>query len=94
MLTNDNITFEKLPEAVAYLINRVEVLTELIKTEPTETTTKKNDLLTIPEACKLMKISRGTLYRWEQRGSITFYGIGGRRYLKKDELLTALTARK
>lgn len=41
MLTNDNITFEKLPEAVAYLINRVEVLTELIKTEPTETTTKK-----------------------------------------------------
>lgn len=90
----EKITFEKLPEAVAYLINKVEVLTELIKTTRQNKPVEKSNLLSIPEACKLMGITRGTLYRWEERGDIKFYAMGGRRYLKENEILYRLNKNK
>lgn len=90
-----NLTFEKLPEAVTFLIDQVAELKQLIQTQPSiEEPINKNDLLTIKEACELLNISRGTLYRYEQHGTINIYGIGGRRLLKRSELMDSLILKK
>ena len=54
--------------------------------------TKPSDqeLLTREETCKLLKIDSSTLWRWTNKGKITAYGIGNRRFYKKEELLESL----
>ena len=48
------------------------------------------ELLTREEACKLLKVDSSTLWRWTNKGSIIAYGIGSRRFYKKEELLESL----
>ena len=48
------------------------------------------ELLTREEACMLLKIDSSTLWRWTNKGKITAYGIGSRRFYKKEELLNSL----
>ena len=48
------------------------------------------ELLTREEACMLLKIDSSTLWRWTNKGKITAYGIGSRRFCKKEELLNSL----
>ena len=55
---------------------------------------EKNDndyLLTRDEACKLLKISKTSLWKWSKNGRIKSYGIGNRVYYKKEELIKSLT---
>ena len=76
-----------------------EDLTQLIKEilrsqledfKETLNTPNPDELLTRKEACKLLKVDSSTLYRWRNKGKITAYGIGNRRYYKKEELLESL----
>ena len=53
-----------------------------------------DEFLTIKEACEMLNVSRGTLYRYESQGRINIYGIGARRLLKRSELLESLTLKK
>ena len=48
------------------------------------------ELLTREEACKLLKVDSSTLWRWTNKGKITAYGIGSRRFYKKEERLNSL----
>ena len=48
------------------------------------------ELLTRDEACMLLKIDSSTLWRWTNKGKITAYGIGSRRFYKKEELMSSL----
>ena len=48
------------------------------------------ELLTRDEACKLLKVDSSTLWRWTNKGKITAYGIGSRRFYKKEELMSSL----
>ena len=48
------------------------------------------ELLTREEACMLLKIDSSTLWRWTNKGKITAYGIGSRRFYKKEELMSSL----
>ena len=48
------------------------------------------ELLTREEACMLLKIDSSTLWRWTNKGKITAYGIGSKRFYKKEELLNSL----
>jgi len=48
------------------------------------------ELLTREEACKLLKVDSSTLWRWTNKGKITAYGIGSRRFYKKEELMSSL----
>jgi len=52
------------------------------------------ELLTREETCKLLKIDSSTLWRWTNKGKITAYGIGNRRFYKKEELLESLVKLK
>lgn len=49
-----------------------------------------NDLITPKEACDLLKCSSVTLWRWEKKGRVTPYGIGGKKFFKRSELLQSI----
>ena len=93
-----NLTFNNLPEAVTLLLNEVSELKKMLAnhTDQSQQTTPENepDLITIKEACEMLNISRGTLYRYEKQGKINIYGIGARRLLKRSEVLDSLIVKK
>ena len=64
-------------------------LEEVIKNNP-QNIPPDQELLTRDEACKLLKVDLSTLWRWTNQGKITAYGIGSRRFYKKEELLSSL----
>ena len=64
-------------------------LKEVIKNN-SQNTPPDQELLTREEACKLLKVDSSTLWRWTNKGSIIAYGIGSRRFYKKEELLESL----
>lgn len=93
-----NLTFNNLPEAVTLLLNEVSELKKMLAshTDQTKQATPKDepDLITIKEACEMLNISRGTLYRYEKQGKINIYGIGARRLLKRSEVFNSLILKK
>lgn len=97
-MTAQNLTFDQLPKAVTQLLNEVSELKRIITEQATagrqNTPQEENDLITIKEACEILNVSRGTLYRYEEHGKIKIYGIGARRLLKRSELLESLTLKK
>jgi hypothetical protein len=52
------------------------------------------DLMTRDETCKFLKIDSSTLWAWTNNGKVKAYGIGARRYYKKNEILECLTLLK
>ena len=64
-------------------------LKEVIKNNP-QNIPPDQELLTRDEACKLLKVDSSTLWRWTNKGKITAYGIGSRRFYKKEELMSSL----
>jgi len=64
-------------------------LEEAIKNNPFNHSPEQ-ELLTREEACTYLKVDSSTLWRWTNKGKITAYGIGSRRFYKKEELLESL----
>tara|TARA_B100000963_G_scaffold202967_1_gene176759 strand:- start:323 stop:598 length:276 start_codon:yes stop_codon:yes gene_type:complete len=64
-------------------------LKEVIKNNPQKNPSDQ-ELLTREEACKLLKVDSSTLWRWTNKGKITAYGIGSKRFYKKEEILKSL----
>ena len=48
------------------------------------------DILTREETAQLLSISLPTLWSWTKKNALTAYGIGGRVYYKKDEVINSL----
>ncbi|PWA05681.1 helix-turn-helix domain-containing protein [Flavobacterium psychrotolerans] len=59
-----------------------------------QTKDNSEELLSRDEACKFLKIDSSTLWAWTNKGKVTAYGIGARRYYKRSELLECLTLLK
>lgn len=61
-----------------------------------EIQTKDNseELMTREETCEFLKIDSSTLWAWTNKGKVKAYGIGARRYYKKNEILECLTLLK
>lgn len=76
---------EKLIESIADAVSKKIGL-------PANNAKPKDDLelLTRDEACKFLKIDQSTLYHWTQKGKVKAYGIGNRRYYKRNELIDSL----
>jgi excisionase family DNA binding protein len=71
----------------------VNSLEEVLKNNPFNCPPDQ-ELLTREEACKLLKVSLTTLWRWTNNGKITAYGIGYKRFYKKEELINTLVQLK
>ncbi|MFD0778957.1 helix-turn-helix domain-containing protein [Flavobacterium myungsuense] len=50
--------------------------------------------MTRKETCEFFKIDSTTLWNWTNKGKIDSYGIGNRRYYKKEDLLNSLVLLK
>jgi hypothetical protein len=53
-------------------------------------TNSEETLLLPDEACEFLRIKNSTLWRWVQSGTVNQYGLKGKRYYKKSELVSAL----
>jgi len=86
----ENVSTEQL---VNLIDERTQKALEKLKNE-LNSQKANDDLLTRKEACEFLKINSSTLYHWNNKGKVTAYGIGNRRYYKRSELLESLILKK
>lgn len=48
------------------------------------------ELLSRDEAASLLKVDLTTIWSWSKKGKIQAYGIAGRRYFKRSEIMAAI----
>lgn len=87
----ENITFEKLPEAVSQLIKDVtfiknHILNESAQDDVQTNIQSENELLTVRDVCKKLQISKGGVYNLTHGRKIPFFKRGGRIYFDAHEL--------
>ena len=79
------------------LIERIaERTAELLKTGKKEQglQVQQNDLIVRKEALELLNISSSTLWLYEKEGKIQGYGVKGKRYYKRSEILKSIIEKK
>lgn len=87
----DEITFDKLPMAVAAIDKKVNGLIERIETlfgKGGEDNEAKHELLDLKAAAKLVGKATSTLYSMTSKRQIPFHKRGNKLYFFKDELTT------
>ena len=86
----ENISVDELTEIIA------EKLAHKIEQRIAILISKQNDeeLLTRTETAEFLKINSSTLWHWTNKGKITAYGIGNRRYYKRSDIMKALVVLK
>jgi len=85
-MNQDEITFDRLPEAVAYLIKEVSQLRKLVEEKHKPTITKRIPI-GIDEACVIIKKAKPTVYTLIRKRLLPCYKHGKKLYFYEDELL-------
>ena len=83
----NEITFDKLPQAVGYLTEQVERIHKIVAVLQPQTTTDKHRNVEIDEACKITRKAKPTIYTLARKGLIPAYKRGKKLYFYEDELL-------
>jgi len=86
VMDQDEITFDKLPEAVACLIKEVSQLRKLVE-EKQRITISKRIPIGIDEACEIIKKAKPTVYTLVRKRLLPYYKNGKKLYFYEDELL-------
>ena len=82
----NEITFDKLPEAVAYLIKEVAQIKELVECDRSPLPIKRVPI-GIDEACQIIGKAKPTLYALVHKRMLPCYKNGKKLYFFEDELL-------
>lgn len=85
MNTNE-MTFEKLPEAVAHLIKQMEIIKEHI-VKPQQVVQDDHIRMTIDEAAVFLGKAKNTIYTLSRKGTIPSYKDGKSLFFFRDELM-------
>ena len=72
----NEITFDKLPQAVGYLTEQVERIHQIVVALQPQTTTDKHRIVEIDEACKIIRKAKPTIYTLARKGLIPTYKRG------------------
>ncbi|MFR9527806.1 MAG: helix-turn-helix domain-containing protein [Rikenellaceae bacterium] len=83
-MTNE-ITFETLPKAVAFLIEEVATL-KMLLSQQTPAPEKRRPI-GVPEASEIIQKAAPTIYRLVGKGDLPHYKHGRKLYFYEDELL-------
>ena len=67
-----------------------EELADMIAEKVAEKLSGSSELLSRDETCEFLNIKPTTLWEWTNKGKIQAYGIGGKRYYKKSELMDSV----
>ena len=85
------LTFEKLPEAVFELQQSIYELKKLMLDRSSkETTTEQEEVLTVDDAAKFLKLSKATIYSLTSKGLIPYMKKSKRVYFSKLEIIEYL----
>lgn len=93
-MTEEPITFDKLPQAVSYLTEQVEKIYQLVETLQAQKPDNQHQLIDIDKASILIQKSKPTIYRLARTGLIPTYKRGKKLYFYEDELLKWIEAGK
>jgi len=83
----NEITFDKLPQAVGYLTEQVERIHKIVTALQPQTSTDKHRIVEIDEACQITRKAKPTIYTLARKGLIPAYKRGKKLYFYEDELL-------
>ncbi len=83
----NEITFDKLPQAVGYLTEQVERIPKIMAALQPQTAIDKHRIIEIDEACKIIRKAKPTIYTLARKGLIPAYKRGKKLYFYEDELL-------
>ena len=86
-MANEQITFDKLPQAVGYLTEQMEQIRQMVAALQPQTSSDKHRLIEIDEACKITRKAKPTLYTLARKGQIPAYKKGPIRDGDEDELV-------
>ena len=86
-MANEQITFDKLPQAVGYLTEQMEQIRQMVAALQPQTSSDKHRLVEIDEACKITRKAKPTIYTLARKGLIPAYKKGKKLYFYEDELL-------
>ena len=86
----ESLSIEQLQELIGTTVKNS--ITELQK--ELQSKMENDQLLTREETCQFLKVNLSTLWAYTNQGKNKSYGIGARRYYKKNELLESLTLLK
>ena len=92
-MKEEEITFEKLPKAVAYLIKELTELRTLVESEK-KIVPKERKPIDINTASQLILKSKNTIYEYVRKGKIPCYKAGRKLYFYEDELLNWIDCNK
>jgi excisionase family DNA binding protein len=81
------LTFDKLPEAVAQLYSKLSNIEKLLQDQLQTSQHESDQLLTIKEAAEFLNLSVPTLYGYIHRQAIPASKRAGRLYFSKQELI-------
>ena len=83
----NEITFDKLPQAVGYLTEQVERIHKIVAALQPQTAIDKHRIVEIDEACKITRKAKPTIYTLARKGLIPAYKRGKKLYFYEDVLL-------
>ena len=83
----NEITFDKLPQAVGYLTEQVERIHKIVAVLQPQTAIDKHRIVEIDEACQITRKAKPTTYTLARKGLIPAYKRGKKLYFYEDELL-------
>jgi len=85
-MCKEEITFDKLPQAITYLTAQVAELKQLVSVlQPPAS--EKHVLVEIDDACRIIKKAKPTIYTLVRKGLLPSYKKGKKLYFYEDELL-------
>lgn len=85
----DNLVFS--PIQTDTLIERIaERTAQIINSKHEPPQPEVRDLLTRKETADLLNVNLATLWRYTKSGKLTNYGIGGRTYYKRSEVMESV----
>lgn len=72
-MANEQITFDKLPQAVGYLTEQMEQIRQMVAALQPQVSSDKHRLVEIDEACKITRKAKPTIYTLARKGLIPAY---------------------
>ena len=72
-MANEQITFDKLPQAVGYLTEQMEQIRQMVAALQPQASSDKHRLVEIDEACKITRKAKPTIYTLARKGLIPAY---------------------
>ena len=82
----EQLSFENLPHAVSLLLEKVDSLEQLLKSQQTVNRVASDKPMSIAEAAKFVNLTVPTLYGFVSKRTIPFSKVGKRLYFSENEL--------